>query len=178
MVDVAALLDPPTHARRIRLAHLHGRNLKQREIDRFRELGIRALDLGSPWPVLVDKDVFTNEYFSFADDLGVAGELAFTFAVISNTGMIDIAAWQPETNRMAVWCGEGFALRRRWNYAPRSITGVRSHPAARISAAWRSSSCAIMCRPPGNARRAAIAPLSRKQRRELCAPHHHERRIL
>jgi hypothetical protein len=30
-------------------------------------------------------------------------------------------------------------------------------PAARISAAWRSSSCAIMCRPPGNACLAAIA---------------------
>jgi hypothetical protein len=123
MVDAAALLDPPAHARMIRLAHLHGRNLQQRAIDRFAELGVPALNLGSPWPVLVDKVVFNGEYFSFADDVGLAGELVFTFVVLSNAGMIDIAAWQPETKRLAVWCGEGFALGERQIQHPNPMAG-------------------------------------------------------
>jgi len=113
MADLVALLDPPLHGRMVRLAHLHGRNLKQREIDRFAKLGVPALHLASPWPLLVDKVVFEGKFFAFADDLGVPGELAFTIVVISNAGMIDIAAWQPETKRLAVWCGEGFALGER-----------------------------------------------------------------
>jgi hypothetical protein len=124
--DLAALLDPPTHQRAIRLAHLHGRSLRQREIDRFGKLGVGALDLGHPWPVLADRIVFGDEYFSFADDLGVAGELAFTFVVYSNAGMIDIAAWQPETKRLAVWCGEGFALGERQIHHPNPLVqGLR-----------------------------------------------------
>lgn len=121
MTDLASLLDPPTHGRMIRLAHLHGRSPKQREIDRFAELGVAALDLGSPWPVLVDKVVFNGEYFVFADDIGPAGELAFTFVVLSNAGMIDIAAWQPATNRLAVWLGEGFALGERQIHHPNPL---------------------------------------------------------
>jgi hypothetical protein len=121
VTDLAALLDPPTHQRAIRLAHLHGRSLRQREIDRFGEFGVRAVDLGHPWPVLLDRVVFVDEYFSFADDLGVAGELAFTFVVCSNAGMIDIAAWQPETNRLAIWRGEGFALGERQIHHPNPL---------------------------------------------------------
>ncbi|UQD98211.1 hypothetical protein [Bradyrhizobium japonicum] len=121
MANLAALFDPPTHARMVRLAHLHGRNLKQREIDRFAELGVPALHLGSPWPVLVDKVVFEGEFFSFADDLGVSGELAFTIVVFSNAGMIDIAAWQPETERLAVWRGDGFALGERQIHHPNPL---------------------------------------------------------
>jgi hypothetical protein len=95
----------------IRLAHLHGRNLKQREIDRFAEFGISALTLGTPWPVLADRVVFTGgDYFLFADDIGAKGEPAFTFVVISNAGFIDIVAWHPQTSRLAVWFGHGFAL--------------------------------------------------------------------
>ena len=123
MIDVATLVGPPTDERLIRLAHLQGRSLKQREIDRFRELGVPALDLGSPWPVLLDKVVFGDEYFSFADDLGVPGELAFTFVVISNIGTIDIAAWQPETKRLAVWSGHGFALGERQIHHPNALAG-------------------------------------------------------
>src|SRR5471030_748715 len=104
------LLDPPTHQRMIRLAHLHGRNLRQREIDRFGELGISAVDLGDPWPVLADHVVFEGDYFLFAGANGEKGEPAFTFVVISNVGLIDIAAWHPQTNRLAVWLGHGFAL--------------------------------------------------------------------
>jgi hypothetical protein len=134
MADLAALVDPPTHARMIRLAHLHGRNLKQREIDRFAELGVPALNLGAPWPVLADKVVFSGGYFSFADDLALPGELAFTFVVISNAGMIDIVAWQPETQRLAVWCGEGFALGERQIHHPYPL--LKGLPVFRTPLGW------------------------------------------
>jgi hypothetical protein len=110
MGDLAELLDPPGHQRTIRLAHLQGRNLRQREIDRFRELGIPALQLGRPWMVLANRVVFDGEFFAFADDIGMFGEDVFTIPVFGNAGMIDIAAWHPKTDRLAVWCGEGFAL--------------------------------------------------------------------
>jgi hypothetical protein len=114
----ADLLDPPTHQRMIRLAHLHGRNLRQREIDRFVGLGIKALDLGNPWPVLADRVVFTGDFFVFADDVGERGEAAFTFIVISNAGFIDIVAWHPQTNRLAIWLGNGFAVGERQIHHP------------------------------------------------------------
>lgn len=117
------LLDPVEYRRNLRLAHLQGRNLKQREIDRFGELGVRAIDLGTPWPVLADQVVFEGEFFSFADDAGITGEGAFTMTVISNAGMVDIAAWQPQTNRLAVWCGEGFALGERQIHHPNPLAG-------------------------------------------------------
>jgi hypothetical protein len=143
MIDVATLLDPPSHQRMIRLAHLHGRNLKKREIDRFAELGMPALNLGTPWPVLVDKVVFYGGYSSYADDVGVAGELAFTFVVISNAGMIDIVAWQPETNRLAVWCGDGFALGERQIHHPTPLVhGLRVF---RTPIGWlRAGRCGIV----------------------------------
>jgi hypothetical protein len=143
VTDLAALLDPPTHQRAIRLAHLHGRSLRQREIDRFGELGVRAIDLGRPWPVLVDRVVFGDEYFSFADDIGVIGEPAFTMAVFSNAGMIDIAAWQPETNRLAMWCGEGFALGERQIHHPNPL--VRGLHVFRTPIGWlRAGRCGIV----------------------------------
>lgn len=113
-----ALLDPPCHQQAIRLAHLQGRNLRQREIDRFLGCGVSAINLGSPWPVLADRVLFDGEFFSFANDSGVAGEPAFTMLVISNVGPIDIAAWSPSSNRLAVWCGEGFALGERQIHHP------------------------------------------------------------
>jgi hypothetical protein len=118
MGNLPGLLDLPEYQRILRQAHVHGRSLRQREIDRFRELGVRAIDLGSPSMVLADRVVFDGEFFSFADDIGQVGELAFTIVVFSNNGMIDIAAWQPETKRLAVWCGEGFALGERQIHHP------------------------------------------------------------
>jgi hypothetical protein len=106
----------------IRLAHLHGRNLRQREIDRFAEFGIGALNLGNPWPVLADRVVFEGDFFHFADDVGEMGEAAFTFVIISNAGFIDIAAWCPRTNRLAVWLGEGFALGERQIHHPNPLS--------------------------------------------------------
>jgi hypothetical protein len=134
MIDVAALLDPPTHARMIRLAHLHGRNLRQREIDRFAECGIKALDLGHPWPVLADRVVFEGDFFVFADDVGERGEAAFTFIVISNAGFIDIVAWHPQTNRLAIWLGNGFALGERQVHHPNPL--IPGLPVFRSPIGW------------------------------------------
>ncbi|MDI2073042.1 hypothetical protein [Bradyrhizobium sp. Mp27] len=153
MTELARLLDPPTHARMIRLAHLHGRNLNQREIDRFAALGVPAVNLGTPWPVLVDKVAFCGGYFSFAEDVGLAGEQAFTFVVFSNAGMIDIAAWQPATQRLALWCGEGFALGERQIQHPNPLVdGLRVF---RSPIEWlRAGRCGIVILQPGFARSA------------------------
>lgn len=151
MTELARLLDPPIHARMIRLAHLHGRNLNQREIDRFAELGVSAIELGTPWPMLVDKVAFCGGYFSFADDVGLAGELAFTFVVFSNAGMIDIAAWQPATQRLAVWCGEAFALGERQIHHPNPL--VDGLHVFRSPIEWlRAGRCGIVILQSGFAR--------------------------
>jgi hypothetical protein len=77
-------------------------NLSQCEIDRFLEQSVDVCELHDPWPV-ADRVVFTGEFFSFADDMGVVGEQAFTIAVIGDGSFIDIAAWK--SDRLAVWCG-------------------------------------------------------------------------
>jgi hypothetical protein len=143
MGDLLDLLDPPSHQRMIRLAHLHGRNLRQREIDRFRDYGVRAIDLGSPWPVLTDRLVFDGEFFSFADDVGMSGVLAFTMVIISNAGMIDIAAWHPQTNRLALWFGKGFALGERQIHHPNLL--VHGLHVFRTPIGWlRAGRCGIV----------------------------------
>jgi hypothetical protein len=143
MDDLLDHLDPPSHQRIIRLAHLHGRNLKQREIDRFRELGIPALQLGRPWMVLADRVVFNGEFFAFADDVGMIGEGVFTIPVFGNAGMIDIAAWHPKTDRLAVWCGEGFALGEGQIHHP--IPLARGLPVFRSPIGWlRAKRCGIV----------------------------------
>ncbi len=133
----------PEYQRLLRQAHLHGRSLRQREIDRFGELGIRAIDLGSPSMVLADRVVFEGESFSFADDANMVGEPAFTLAVFSNTGMIDIAAWQPEINRLAPWIGEGFALGERQIHHPNPL--VHGLHVFRTPIGWlRAGRCGIV----------------------------------
>ncbi|MBR1197808.1 hypothetical protein JQ574_17570 [Bradyrhizobium sp. AUGA SZCCT0158] len=111
----------PNHQRMIRLAHLQGRSLTQREIDRFAKLKISAPNLGVPWPVLADRVVFERKFFVFADDADETGELAFTFAVISNAGFIDIVAWHPTTDRLATWFGHAFALGERQVHHPNPL---------------------------------------------------------
>lgn len=80
MTELTSLIDflDPPEQRSIRFAHLHGRNLKQREIDRFADLGVNALALASPWPVLADRVVFGGKSFHFARDTDEQGEMAFT----------------------------------------------------------------------------------------------------
>jgi hypothetical protein len=151
MTDVATLIDPPTHARMVRLAHLHGRNLKQREIDRFGELGVRAIDLGTPWPVLAERVVFEGEFFSFADGTEMIGEPAFTMAIISNAGMIDIAAWDPVAKRISLWTGEGFALGERQIHHPNPL--VRGLHVFGDPVGWlRAGRCGIVIIRTGFAR--------------------------
>jgi hypothetical protein len=151
MGNLGGLLDLSEYQRLLRQVHLHGRSLRQREIDRFGELGVRAIDLGSPWPVLADRVLFEGEFFSFADDAGMIGEPAFTMAVISNTGMTDIAAWQPEANRLALWCGAGFALGERQIHHPNPL--VPGLPVFRTPIGWlRTGRCGIVIIRSGFAR--------------------------
>jgi hypothetical protein len=125
---------PPGHQQMIRLAHLHGRNLRQSEIDRFATFGVSAFNLGSPWLVLADRVVFEGDSFVFADDVGEKGELVFTFVVISNAGCIDIVAWNPRTNRLAVWFGHGFALGERQIHHPNPL--ISGLPVFRSPIGW------------------------------------------
>lgn len=110
---IAEALDPPRLQRDIRLAHLQGRCLSQVEINRFRALGVDVMSLATPWPIFVDRVVFDGPVFYFADEIGLVGEKAFTIAVISDVGFIDIVAWDPATGRQSLWKGHGFALGER-----------------------------------------------------------------
>jgi hypothetical protein len=144
MANIAHLLNPPTHHRSIGLIHLDGRSLKQREIDRCGELGIRAINLRTPWPVLADRVVFEGYFFQFADDVGEMGELVFTVAIIGTGGVvIDIVAWCPRTNRLAVWLGEGFALGERQIHHPNPL--IPGLPVCRSPMGWlRDGRCGIV----------------------------------
>ncbi len=103
-------LDAPPHQRMAFQAIMRGRNLKQAEIDRFRDQGVYPLDLFKPWSTQVDRVTFNDEYFEFADDADEVGEQVFTMGVISEMGLIDVVAWHPLSGRMATWLGLGFGL--------------------------------------------------------------------
>lgn len=111
--SVQQALDPPGLQRDIRLAHLQGRTLSHGEINRFRALGIDVMNLATPWPILADRVVFDGPVFYFADEIELVGESAFTLAVISDIGFVDIVAWHPASGRQALWKGHGFALGER-----------------------------------------------------------------
>ena len=105
----------------VREAHLLGRSLKQNEIDCFARLGVSALALATPWPVLADRVVITGQHFDFARDAGdEGGEMAFTIGVLGIGGLTDIVAWHPHTDRMASWLGRGFALGEKQIFDPSS----------------------------------------------------------
>lgn len=144
MANIVHLLTPQTHHRTIGQVHLDGRSLKQREIDRFGELGISAINLGTPWPVLADRVVFEGDFFHFADDAGEMGDLVFTVAIIgTGGGIIDIVAWCPRTNCLAVWLGDGFALGERQIHHPNPL--ISGLPVFRSPMSWlRNGRCGIV----------------------------------
>jgi len=107
---IARLLEaPPLHQMAFQ-ALSRGRDPNQSEIDRFRDLGVAAINLFKPWSTQVDWVVFNGEYFQFADDNDVRSVQVFTMGVISWNGLIDAIAWRPATGHMAVYLGVGFAL--------------------------------------------------------------------
>jgi hypothetical protein len=91
-------------------ALMHGRNLNQTEIDRFREHGIEPINLLKAWSTQVDRVHFNDEYFEFAAEGDDDAEQVLTMGVISNLGLIDTMAWNPSSGRMAMFLGLGFAL--------------------------------------------------------------------
>jgi len=96
----------------IRAKHLKCRSLSQGELDYFRSRRVEALTLATPWPVLADRVHFDGAgFFDFAGD-GDNGNAApaFVIGVLGDGGLIDLCAWQLETDRTALWLGRGFAL--------------------------------------------------------------------
>jgi hypothetical protein len=106
---IALFLEPPPLRQMALQALSRGRNLKQSEIDRFRDLGIAAINLSKSRLTQVDRVTFNGEYFVFVDD-DDGGEQAFTMAVISWNGLIDAVAWHPCSGHLATYLGLGFAL--------------------------------------------------------------------
>lgn len=149
--SVLNLVNPPTFQRAVWMAHFHGRSLRQRELNRFLEYGVRAIDLVDPCPVLADRVVFEGELFYFADEVKEAGEPVFTMLVISNGGPIDIAAWSPVGNRLAVRYGYGFALGERQIHHPYPL--IAGLPVFRSPVGWlRAGRCGIVILLPQFAR--------------------------
>ena len=88
------------------------RFLKQQEIDRFVELGVKPSALYVSGPVLVDQVVFQDnglfEFGRYAESANAQN--AFLVEVRGIDGLIDLAAWDPHSNECALWLGRGFAL--------------------------------------------------------------------
>ena len=99
--------------------HLKGRSLAQKELDRFKSLGIDGLCLGTPWPVLADRVVFSNNSFEFTrhvDD--ESSSSAYIIGVLGFGGLIDLAAWEPASFHIASWLGRAFAISEQQIEAP------------------------------------------------------------
>ncbi len=88
-----------------------GRQFFQAEIDRMIVLGIKPVNLcNGPWMTQVDRVLFDGEFFDFADADDDRGEKVFTMGVRSDTGLVDVAAWNPASGRLATWLEQGYAL--------------------------------------------------------------------
>ena len=103
-------------------AHSRGRGLRQGEIERFVQRGISLEFLFSPYPVLGAEVVFlTNGYFEFSDDYydDTSFDHAFIILVEGCSGVIDIAAWEPKSGRLALWLNRAVALGEEQIWLPR-----------------------------------------------------------
>jgi hypothetical protein len=92
--------------------HRGGRELKPTEIGRFASQGVAMVHLMAPTPVLADRIVFREDgSFDFERD-GAEGAVipAFTIAVEGIGRIIDIAAWEPRSGRVALLLNRAFAL--------------------------------------------------------------------
>jgi hypothetical protein len=96
----------------IRAELLWARFLKQAEIDRFVERGVKASALYISGAVVVDQVVFQdNGLFEFGRNTGdMNAQNAFIFEVRGVEGLTDLAAWDPYSSQCALWLGRGFAL--------------------------------------------------------------------
>jgi hypothetical protein len=100
-----------------------GRALKPGEIDRFRDKGGDPEALYRPHALRVDRVVFQRdgsfEYLRDLDESDGVADSVFTIVVTATYGAIDIAAWQPESNRIGLWLNRAFALGEEQILAPR-----------------------------------------------------------
>jgi hypothetical protein len=99
--------------------HLKGRSLTQNELDQFKTLGIDGLCLGTPWPVLADSVVFSNNTFEFTRHVGgESSSPAYIIGVLGFGGLIDLVAWEPASFHIASWLGRAFAISEQQIEAP------------------------------------------------------------
>jgi hypothetical protein len=107
-----AIQQPLVSALDILEAHARGRMLALGELHRFEITGVTAKSLAIPHPVRRDLVMFGQDgSFEFSRDTNEdTGAPAFTLIVSASAGPIDIVAWQPKPNRIALWLNRGFAL--------------------------------------------------------------------
>jgi hypothetical protein len=137
---IASLLEAPPLQWMAFNALSRGRNLKQSEIDRFREHGVVAINLFKSWSTQVDWVLFNGEYFEFVDEGDDRGEQVFTMGVISDNGLIDAVAWHPASGRLAAWLGLGFALGES-QVSDHMENGSTGLPVFRSPLGWLRAGC-------------------------------------
>jgi hypothetical protein len=100
-----------------------GRLPKTNEIARFRDSGVDPDALLHPHPLRADWVAFLSdglfEFARYLEDTNVTVEPAFTLVVTTTYGAIDIAAWQPQANRIGLWLNRAVALGEEQILAPR-----------------------------------------------------------
>jgi hypothetical protein len=102
-------------------AHLRGVALGVMEFARLASAAVAESAVREPWPILSDRVVFREGgLFDFCHQ-GIPDDSVpvFTIAVFGLAGITDIAAWEPASNRLALWLGRGFALGETEIWAPR-----------------------------------------------------------
>lgn len=75
-------------------------------MDWLRSRGISTNDIFVPWPVRETEVSFDGGYFDADPD----GRPAAILGVIDGGRLVDLAAWDVETDKMGTWLGQGFAL--------------------------------------------------------------------
>lgn len=102
-------------------AHSRGRALLVGEVDRFIQWGVSPQSLSAGYPVLASEVVFLpNGYFEFFEECPDAvAEKAFLLIAQNYGGPVDIVAWQPKTNRIALWLNRAIALGEEQFWGPR-----------------------------------------------------------
>jgi len=76
------------------------------EVRWLRSQGVSRSAILHPWPLGATTVKFNGDTFQ----LDPNGERVLTFLVEDCGEVIDIAAWQPRTGKLATWLGAGFAI--------------------------------------------------------------------
>lgn len=83
------------------------------ELRWLRGQGVSRAAISYPWPIGATNVTFKGSGFEL-----VADERVLTFLVEDYGEIIDIAAWQPRTGRIATWLNAGFAIGQEQIFNP------------------------------------------------------------